>query len=222
MKMVLKILRRDIIRAARSGGSWAYGLVFMAIFLSLSAIALDGEMSKLRQLGVPLIWLALSFAALMSVERVFSEDLRDGTTGQLWLSGVSFMTQATAGLLSFSVVYILPLALTAPLWSLLFDLPAVHVTGLVLALICALPGLAAYTAFAGALTGARGKGGFLAIFISAPLLVPILIMGVIATNNYPQDGIAALEYRALIGLSLLALALSIPASAAALSVNTDR
>jgi hypothetical protein len=52
--------------------------------------------------------------------------------------------------------------------------------------------------------------------------VPILIMGVIATNNYPQDGIAALEYRALIAFSLLALALSIPASAAALSVNTDR
>jgi len=222
MSAVLKILRRDLIRAGRSGGSWAYGLVFMAIFLALCAIALDGEMSVLRRLGVPLIWLAITFAALMSVDRVFADDLRDGTTGQLWLSGVSYMTQAVAGLLSFCVIYLLPLIVTVPLWSLLFDLSAQTVTGLVFALLCALPGLAAFTALAGALTGARGKGGFLAIFISAPLLVPLLIFGVAATQTYQTDGLAAVEFRGLIGLSLLALALSIPASAAALSVNTDR
>jgi len=222
MSAVLKILRRDLIRAARSGGSWAYGLVFMAIFLALCGIALDGEMSVLRRLGVPLIWLAITFAALMSVDRVFADDLRDGTTGQLWLSGVSYMTQAVAALLSFCIVYLLPLIITVPLWSLLFDLSAPTVAGLLLALLCALPGLAAFTALAGALTGARGKGGFLAIFISAPLLVPILIFGVAATQSYQSLGLAAVEFRGLIGLSLLALALSIPASAAALSVNTDR
>lgn len=222
MSTVLRILRRDLIRAARSGGSWAYGLVFMAIFLSLSAIALDGDMSVLRKLGIPLIWLAVTFAALMSVDRVFSDDLRDGTTGQLWLSGVSYLTQALAGILSFSLIYLMPLVVTAPFWSLLFDLSSTAVTGLLIALLLALPGLAAFTALTGALTGAQGKGGFLAIFISAPLLVPLLIFGVAASQTYQTNGLAAVEFRALIGLSLLALALSIPASAAALSVNTDR
>jgi heme exporter protein B len=222
MSIVLKILKRDLTRAARSGGNWAFGLVFMAIFLALSAIALDGKMAALRQLGVPLIWLALTFASLMSVDKVFAEDLQDGTTGQLWLSGVSYLTQAAAGILSFALIYLLPLILTAPIWSLLFDLSSHVVIGLVTALVCALPGLAAFTALAGALTGARGKGGFLAIFISAPLLVPILIFGVAATRGYADAGFAAVEFRALIGLSLLALALSIPASAAALAVNTDR
>jgi len=222
MSAVLNILRRDLIRASRSGGSWAYGLVFMAIFLALCGIALDGEMSVLRRLGVPLIWLAITFAALMSVDSVFADDLRDGTTGQLWLSGVSYMTQAVAALLSFCIIYLLPLIITVPLWSLLFDLSAPTVAGLFFALLCAVPGLAAFTALAGALTGARGKGGFLAIFISAPLLVPLLIFGVAATQSYQADGLAAVEFRGLIGLSLLALALSIPASAAALSVNTDR
>jgi len=222
MKTVFKILKRDLIRAARSSGNWAYGPVFMAIFLSLCAIALDGKLALLRQLGIPLIWLAMTFAALMSVDKVFADDLRDGTTGQLWLSGVSYLTQATAGLLSFTVIYLLPLLITAPLWSLLFDLSSESVTGLVIALICAVPGLAAFTGLAGALTGTRGKGGFLAIFISAPFLIPLLIFGVSAPESYQVSGIAAVEYRALIGLSLLALALSIPASAAALSVNTDR
>jgi len=222
MSAILQILKRDLIRAARSGGSWAYGLVFMAIFLALSAVALDGKMSVLRQLGVPLIWLAVTFASLISVDRVYSDDLRDGTSGQLWLSGMSYMWQAVAGLISFAVIYILPLILTAPLWSLLFDLSSSIVIGLMAALFCGLPGLSAFIALAGALTGLRGKGGFLAIFISAPLLVPLLIFGVAASQNYVNAGLAAVEFRALIGLSLLALALSIPAIAAALSVNTDR
>jgi len=222
MNAVTKILRRNFVRAARSAGSWAYGLVFIAIFLSLSAIALDGEMTTLRRLGTPLIWLAVTFAALMSVDHIFAEDLRDGTSGQLWLSGVSYMTQAATAILSFSLIQILPLILTAPIWALLFDLSSKTVTGLIFALCCAAPGIAAFTALAAALTGSRGKGGFLAIFISAPFLVPILIFGVAASRAFVVSGWTAVEFRALIGLSLLALALSIPASAAALAANTDR
>lgn len=222
MTVIFKILKRDFIRAARSSGSWAYGPVFMAIFLSLCAIALDGKLTLLRELGVPLIWLSITFAALISVDKVFADDLRDGTTGQLWLSGASYLSQAVAGLLSFTLIYLFPLLITAPLWSLLFDLNSGVIAGLIFALICALPALAAFTGLAGALTGTRGKGGFLAIFISAPFLVPVLIFGISAPESYLTDGLAAVELRALIGLSLLALALSIPASAAALSVNTDR
>ena len=102
MTVIFKILKRDFIRAARSSGSWAYGPVFMAIFLSLCAIALDGKLTLLRELGVPLIWLSITFAALISVDKVFADDLRDGTTGQLWLSGASYLSQAVAGLLSFT------------------------------------------------------------------------------------------------------------------------
>lgn len=222
MSAFRKILRRDLIRAARSGGSWAYGLVFMGIFITLSAIALDSEMSVLRTLGVPLIWVAVTFASLISVNGIFAEDLRDGTTGQLWLNGVSYLTQAAAGIVSFALIYLLPLILTAPLWALFFDLQIETLIGLCLALICAAPGIAAFTALSSALTGARGKGGFLAIFIGMPLLIPLLIFGVAASESYASAGWTALEFRALTGLSLLALAVSIPASAAALAVNTDR
>ena len=217
-----KILKRDMIRAARSGGAWAYGLIFMLIFLSLSAIALDGKMSTLRELGVALIWLAITFAALMSADRAVSDDLKDGTTGQLWLSGFSYMDQAITTILSFSLINLLPLILTVPLWSLLFDLDYRTVLGLVVSLLLALPGLAAFTVLAGALTGGRGKGSFLAIFISAPLLIPILIFGIAASEAFIGSGWHAVELRILSGLSLVALALSIPAIAASLSANTDK
>ena len=222
MRMVGKIIKRDLHRAARSGGNWAFGLIFMTIFLALSAIALNGDMSILREVGRALIWLAIIFASLLSVDKIFAEDLRDGTTGQLWLSGMSYLSQATAGMMSFALIYLFPLILSAPILSLLFGLENDTIAGLFIALLCAMPGLAAFTALAGALTGAYGKSGFLAIIITAPLLVPIVIIGLAASQAFAVTGIAAIEYRALIGLSLLACALSIPASAAALAVNTDR
>lgn len=220
--MIGKIIKRDLHRAARSGGNWAFGLIFMTIFLALSAIALNGDMSILREVGRALIWLAIIFASLLSVDKIFAEDLRDGTTGQLWLSGMSYLSQATAGMMSFALIYLFPLILSAPILSLLFGLENDTIAGLFIALLCAMPGLAAFTALAGALTGAYGKSGFLAIIITAPLLVPIVIIGLAASQAFAVTGIAAIEYRALIGLSLLACALSIPASAAALAVNTDR
>ncbi len=222
MRMIGKIIKRDLHRAARSGGNWAFGLIFMTIFLALSAIALNGDMSILREVGRALIWLAIIFASLLSVDKIFAEDLRDGTTGQLWLSGMSYLSQATAGMMSFALIYLFPLILSAPILSLLFGLENDTIAGLFIALLCAMPGLAAFTALAGALTGAYGKSGFLAIIITAPLLVPIVIIGLAASQAFAVTGIAAIEYRALIGLSLLACALSIPASAAALAVNTDR
>lgn len=220
--MIGKIIKRDLHRAARSGENWAFGLIFMTIFLALSAIALNGDMSILREVGRALIWLAIIFASLLSVDKIFAEDLRDGTTGQLWLSGMSYLSQATAGMMSFALIYLFPLILSAPILSLLFGLENDTIAGLFIALLCAMPGLAAFTALAGALTGAYGKSGFLAIIITAPLLVPIVIIGLAASQAFAVTGIAAIEYRALIGLSLLACALSIPASAAALAVNTDR
>ena len=222
MRMIGKIIKRDLHRAARSGGNWAFGLIFMTIFLALSAIALNGDMSILREVGRALIWLAIIFASLLSVDKIFAEDLRDGTTGQLWLSGMSYLSQATAGMMSFALIYLFPLILSAPILSLLFGLENDTIAGLFIALLCAMPGLAAFTALAGALTGAYGKSGFLAIIITAPLLVPIVIIGLAASQAFAVTGIAAIEYRALIGLSLLTCALSIPASAAALAVNTDR
>ena len=87
--------------------------------------------------------------------------------------------------------------------------------GLMLSLCCALPGLAGFTALAGAVTAAQSKGGFLAIFISGPLLIPLLIFGTAATYGYVDSGLATPALRVTLGLSLLSLAISIPASAAA-------
>ena len=222
MITIRKIIKRDLKRAIRSGGSWAYGLIFMLIFLSLSAIALNGEFATLRKTGPALIWTAFAFSTLMSADRALAEDIADGTTGQLWLSGFDYLHQSVAAIISFLIINLLPLLLTVPIWSILFDLEAKIVIGLIISIFISLPGLAAYTVFAGALTGDSGKASFIAIFISAPLLIPFLIFGLSATQSYGDAGVNSLEFRVLAGLSLIALALSIPSTASALRIHTDK
>ncbi len=221
MSPVAEIIKRDIKLAARSGGAWSYGLVFMAFFLALCAIALGGKLQTLKDLSIPLIWLSILFASLLSISHIFRQDMEDGTMAQFKLARLSSMTIASAKTLSFALIYLLPLILTTPIWSQFFGLGSAELVGLCLALLIALPAIAIYVAVSGALLCAKQSGGFLAIILTAPLLIPTLIFGIAAAQNFSDAGIAAMEFRILAGLSFISIAIGLPASAAALSANLE-
>ena len=57
--------------------------------------------------------------------------------------------------------------------------------------------------------------------MTTPFLIPLLIFGLGAVDAYPESGLDALEFRALIGLSLIAIAVGVPAATAALNANLE-
>ena len=57
--------------------------------------------------------------------------------------------------------------------------------------------------------------------MTTPFLIPLLIFGLGAVESYPANGLAAIEFRALIGLSFIAIAVGIPAATAALNANLE-
>ena len=221
MSAIGTIITRDLRLAARSGGAWAYGLIFMLFFLALSAIALGGDTQTLTPLSIPLIWLAILFASLLSISQIFRNDMEDGTLAQMKLAGLSSMTIASAKTVSFALIYLLPLIITTPIWGQFFGLSGSGLAGLTLALLLALPAIAMYVAVSGALLCSRQSGGFLAIILTAPLLIPTLIFGVAAAQSFPQAGLAAAEFRILAGLSFVSIAIGLPATAAALTANLE-
>jgi len=221
MSVVTTIIHRDLRLAARSSGAWAYGLIFMIFFLALCAIALGGQLKTLKPLSIPLIWLSILFSSLMSIPHIFRNDMEDDTLAQFKLTGLSFMTIASAKTLSFAIIYLVPLILMTPIWGQLFGMGAIEAAGLTLALIFALPAIAIYIAVSGALLCAKQSGGFLAIILTMPLLIPTLIFGIAAAQNFPELGVAAVEFRILAGLSFIAIAIGLPATAAALSANLE-
>ena len=95
------------------------------------------------------------------------------------------------------------------------------ITATLLSIAIAAPALSIYGVFSGAVLAGRQGGGFLIVLITTPFLIPLLIFGVEAINGYSQSGLGALEFRVLIGLSLIAIAVGLPAASAALKANLE-
>lgn len=221
MSALKAIFMRDLTLAWRSGGHWVMGTVFMAAFLALCGIALGGQMPELRRLGAALIWLGILFSMLLSFSTIFQSDFRQGSLTQILLHGVSPLTLSLAKWAAFLVIGFLPLLIATPLLASLFGLSGPAITAILLTLAIAAPALSAYVTLAGAVLCGRTGAGFLAVLLVMPFLVPLLIFGLEATQSFAVDGWAAVEIRILTGLSLLSIAIGLPASAAALRANLE-
>ncbi len=219
--MIGALIARDIKLAWRSGGAWLLGVMFFVLFITFCVIAVGAEPNRLSALGPAFIWLALLFATLLSFGDIFSEDLTDGTLEQLILAGMSPLAISAAKAVAFIVLSLGPVFILLPIIGTMLGLSVGQLAGLALSVIFAAPALAAYGVMAGALMARRGKGGFLIILISAPFLIPVLIFGLAAVDSGARFGIGAYEFRALAGLGLIALAVGLPAAAAALSANIE-
>lgn len=215
------LIKRDIVLAWRSGGAWLLGVIFFALFITFCVIAAGGDRGQLDAFGPAYIWLALLFATLLSFGDIFSDDLNDGTLEQLLLSGLSPLAVTAAKWAAFIVLTIGPVFILLPFVGVMLGLSVPRIAGLALSVAFAAPALAAYGVMAGALMARRGKGSFLIILISAPFLIPVLIFGLAAVDSYTRVGISAYEFRALGGLSLIAMAVGLPAASAALTANIE-
>lgn len=219
--MIRTMIKRDLTLALRSGGAWLYGLFFFTVFIALSAIALGGSLTVMRPIAPALIWLAVIFSAMLSFPAIFQEDYQDGNLAQMKTSGVSQVSLCTAKAMSFALLSILPLLVATPFAALVFDMPPQTITATIISLIIAAPALAIYGVLSSAILAGRRGGGFLIVLITTPFLIPLLIFGLEAIDGYAKSGIAAVEFRVLIGLSLIAIAVGIPAAAAALNANLE-
>ncbi|MDB2437607.1 heme exporter protein CcmB [Hellea sp.] len=219
--MIAPLIKRDLVLALRSGGAWLYGLFFFAVFIALSAIALGGSLNVMRPLAPALIWLAVIFSAMLSFHSIFQEDYRDGNLAQLKLSGAGGLILCTAKAISFTLLSILPLIIATPLAALVFDMSSQTVMATVLSLILASPALAIYGVLSSAILAGRRGGGFLIVLITTPFLIPLLIFGIEAIEGYSIHGLVALEFRILVGLSFIAIAVGLPAAAAALNAHLE-
>lgn len=219
--MIAPIIKRDLRLALRSGGAWLYGVFFFAVFIALSAIALGGSLNVMRPIAPALIWLAVIFSAMLSFQTIFQEDFTDGNLAQLKIAGVSSINLCAAKAISFALLSVLPLLAAVPLAALVFDMPTDTILATISSLLLSTPALAVYGVLSSAILAGRRGGGFLIVLITTPFLIPVLIFGLEAIEGYSKSGLAAIEFRIVIGLSLIAVAVGIPAAAAALNAHLE-
>jgi len=215
------LLWRDLRLAFRDPRQWLLAILFFLIFLSLFAIGLGGSASKLQMTASVAIWLALIFSLLLTFDTIFEADVQSGVFEQLYLSGISSTQIVVSKIVAGFAVSVAPLMLAIPLAGTFFQLSSPNIAGIMISVLFGAPALLAYGVLSGALLAGQKGTGFLAVLITLPFIVPVIIFALAGAQNYPALGIWNSEFQALIGLNLVAMAVSIPGAAAALSAYLD-
>ena len=80
------ILKRDLLIAFRKSSTYITPLVFFLIVVTFFPLALGPQESLLSSLAPGVIWIAALLASLLAVETIFSDDFRDGTLDEFFIS----------------------------------------------------------------------------------------------------------------------------------------
>jgi heme exporter protein B len=216
MAAFIALFRRDLRLALRQGGDTALVLGFFVLAVILFPLGIGPEPALLQRVGAGIVWVAALLAALLSLDRLFEADYRDGELDHVALSSLPLELAVLAKCAAHWVATGLPLALISPVLGLLVDLD-LSAIGLVLSsLLIGTPALSLIGSVAAALAlGARRQGVVLSILV-LPFYLPPLIFGAGAVEA-GTAGTGARAYLLVLGaLSLVALTLCPWASAAAL------
>lgn len=158
---------------------------------------------------------------LLALERLFRDDLQDGSLEQLMLLPVPLPAVVLAKVLAHWAVTGLPLIMLSPLVALLLGMDVYGWKIMALTLLLGTPALGFLAAPGVALTAGLRRGGVLLGILVLPLSVPVLIFAAAAMDaasmHLPADG-----YLAVLGALLAGSATLSPfATAAALRLSVQ-
>jgi heme exporter protein B len=213
---LLGVFRRDLKLAFRHGGDAGLVIGFFVLAVVLFPFGVGPEPEVLRRIGAGIVWVAALLAALLSLDRLFEADYRDGGLDLLALAPIPLELTVLAKCAAHWVATGLLLSLASPLLALLVDLDPGAIGILALSLLLGTPALSLLGSVAAALAvGARRQSALLPILI-LPLYVPPLVLGAAAVEAVQTGADIRPHLLLLAALSLAALPLSPLASAAAL------
>jgi len=215
------LFRRELTLAVRDGGEIGLALGFFVLAVVLFPLGIGPELEILRRVGAGVIWAAALLAAMLSLERLFAADHRDGGLDLLVLSAAPLEGVVIAKCAAHWATTGLPLTAISPLLAVLFDLDGAATLLLLVSLLLGTPALSLLGAIVAALTLGARRPGILTPLLVLPLYLPVLIFGAGAVEA-GISGAGARPYLLLLGaLSLAALPLAPLAAAAALRQALD-
>ncbi len=220
MHAFTSLVARDVRLTLREGGTISTALGFYLVVVAILPLGLGPDLNLLSRIAPGVLWVSLLLAALLSVERIFHNDLEDGTLEVIALGPLPLELVAAAKSLAHWIAIGIPLVLAAPVLALLLNLPANAFWALLLTMVTGTPAISFLGAVGAALTLGLRRGGLLLALLVLPLYVPILVFGVSAMNAVITGPAPFLSsYLILCALSLATIVLAPIAAAAALRLS---
>ena len=181
------ILRRDLLIAFRRSATYITPLIFFLIVVTFFPLALGPQESLLSSLAPGVIWIATLLASLLAVESIFSEDFRDGTLDDFFISLEPSFVLVFAKVLIHWLITGLPIMAASIIAAIVLYLPFDSFLPILLSLILGTSFMSLLGALGAALS--LGKSAILSAIIVLPFSIPTLLMGtsVITSSINNQD-----------------------------------
>ena len=181
------ILKRDLMIAFRRSSTYITTLIFFLIVVTFFPLALGPQESLLSSLAPGVIWIAALLASLLAVETIFSEDFRDGTLDDFFISLEPSFILVFAKVMIHWLITGLPILVASSIAAIILYLPLDSFIPMLLSLLLGTSFMSLLGALGAAL--ALGKSAILSAIIVLPFSVPTLLMGtsVITSSLNNQD-----------------------------------
>ena len=218
--MFIALLLREIRLSARIGGGFSAGIVFFLTLVTIIPFAIGPDLALLAKIGPAILWIASVLSTLIGLDRLFQAEEEDGSLDLLKMSQLPFVWVVFGKCVAHWMTTGLPLTIFAPFLGLLLSLDGNSTGTVFLTLLVGTPALTFIGAIGAALTASLRRGGLILSVLVLPLMIPILIFGVLATES-SQLGVAhfASHFAILGGLTLLSIVFGVSLSTLALSTT---
>jgi heme exporter protein B len=216
---IVPVVGRDLKLASRRPVDAFLPIVFFLVAGSLFPLGVGPEPEILRQIAPGIVWVCALLSAMLSLGSMFGGDYADGSLEQMLLSRHSPVMLAFAKALAHWVMTGVPLIVVAPLFGLLFDMPAQSIATMTWSLVLGTPVLSLVGGVGAAITLGLRNGAVLILLLVLPLCIPVLIFGAGAVTAL-DAGLSPSGNFSLLGALLLLALLGCPmATAAALRIS---
>ena len=181
------ILKRDLLIAFRKSSTYITPLVFFLIVVTFFPLALGPQESLLSSLAPGVIWIAALLASLLAVDTIFSDDFRDGTLDEFFISLEPSFILVFAKVLIHWLITGLPILFASLIAAIVLYLPFDSFIPMLLSLILGTSFMSLLGALGAALS--LGRSAILSAIIVLPFSIPTLLMGtsVISSSLSNQD-----------------------------------
>ena len=181
------ILKRDLLIAFRKSSTYITPLVFFLIVVTFFPLALGPQESLLSSLAPGVIWIAALLASLLAVDTIFSDDFRDGTLDEFFISLEPSFILVFAKVSINWLITGLPILFASLIAAIVLYLPFDSFIPMLLSLILGTSFMSLLGALGAALS--LGRSAILSAIIVLPFSVPTLLMGtsVISSSLTNQD-----------------------------------
>lgn len=217
--MIGRILVFELRVAFRHGMDVVNPLCFFLIVITLFPLSIGPDPQLMARLAPGIIWVAALLSLLLSMERLFRDDLQDGTLEQLLLVPLPLPAVVLVKMIAHWMVTGLPLVIFSPLVAILLGIDIYGWKIMALTLLLGTPSLCFISSPGVGLTVGLKRSGVLLSLLILPLTIPILIFATAAMDaasmRLPVEG-----YMAMLGALLIGSATLSPfATAAALRIS---